>query len=280
MRRLLLTSAIAIAVATGAQAQDRILSLGSSVTEILFAIGAEDKVIARDLTSTYPAAAEALPDVGYVRALSPEGVLSVNADMIIAEPDAGPVETIDVLKAASIPWVTVPAGWDAAQIVEKINLIGEATGHAAEAAALAATVTAELETAATAAAEIPEDQRKRVLFIISTNGGRVMAAGSETGGNAIIELAGAVNAVQGVEGYKPLTDEAITAAAPDVILMMDRGHNLDAANDELWAMPVLASTPAGQNQAVIRMDGIYLLGFGPRTGAATLELHHALYAGN
>ncbi|ADO41352.1 HmuT protein [Ketogulonicigenium vulgare Y25] len=193
MRRLLLTSAIAIAVATGAQAQDRILSLGSSVTEILFAIGAEDKVIARDLTSTYPAAAEALPDVGYVRALSPEGVLSVNADMIIAEPDAGPVETIDVLKAASIPWVTVPAGWDAAQIVEKINLIGEATGHAAEAAALAATVTAELETAATAAAEIPEDQRKRVLFIISTNGGRVMAAGSETGGNAIIELAGGGN---------------------------------------------------------------------------------------
>lgn len=280
MRRLLLTSAIAIAVATGAQAQDRILSLGSSVTEILFAIGAEDKVIARDLTSTYPAAAEALPDVGYVRALSPEGVLSVNADMIIAEPDAGPVETIDVLKAASIPWVTVPAGWDAAQIVEKINLIGEATGHEAEATALAATVTAELETAATAAAEIPEDQRKRVLFIISTNGGRVMAAGSETGGNAIIELAGAVNAVQGVEGYKPLTDEAITAAAPDVILMMDRGHNLDAANDELWAMPVLASTPAGQNQAVIRMDGIYLLGFGPRTGAAALELHNALYAGN
>ncbi|WP_254656145.1 ABC transporter substrate-binding protein [Ketogulonicigenium vulgare] len=95
-----------------------------------------------------------------------------------------------------------------------------------------------------------------------------------------IELAGAVNAVQGVEGYKPLTDEAITAAAPDFILMMDRGHNLDAANDELWAMPVLASTPAGQNQAVIRMDGIYLLGFGPRTGAAALELHNALYAGN
>ncbi|ARO14986.1 HmuT protein [Ketogulonicigenium robustum] len=281
MKRVLLTSSLALALfASAASAQDRILSLGSSTTEILFAIGAGDKVVARDSTSTYPAEVESLPDIGYLRALSPEGVLSVNADMIIAEHDAGPVETIDVLKAASIPWISLPAGWSAEQIVANIRTVGEASHHVAEAEALATEVEAQLAAAATAAASVPATARKRVMFIISTQGGRVMAAGQNTGGDTIIGMAGAVNAIQGVDGYKPLTDEAIATAAPDVILMMDRGHDLDAANSDLFAIAPLAATPAGQNQAVIRMDGAYLLGFGPRAGAAALELHNTLYGGN
>ena len=122
--------------------------------------------------------------------------------------------------------------------------------------------------------------QKRVLFILSAQGGRIMASGQGTAADQIIRMAGAENAIQGINGYKPLTDEAITAAAPDVILTMERGggsESLNVANEELLSLPALATAPAARNGAVIRMDGLYLLGFGPRTGKAALELHHAIY---
>ncbi|MEM8981268.1 MAG: hemin ABC transporter substrate-binding protein, partial [Pseudomonadota bacterium] len=81
------------------------------------------------------------------------------------------------------------------------------------------------------------------------------------------------------EGYKPLTDEAVSAAAPEVILMMDRGGDHGAANEELFSMPSLISTPAAQTQNVIRMNGLYLLGFGPRTAQAISDLNASLYPG-
>ena len=108
----------------------------------------------------------------------------------------------------------------------------------------------------------------------------MLAAGTGTEAEAIIEMAGGRNAVSGFEGYKPLTDEAVIAAAPDVILMMDRGDSvvdLDTLRAELLALPAIASTPAGKEGRLIRMNGLYLLGFGPRTGKAALELHRALY---
>jgi iron complex transport system substrate-binding protein len=58
---------------------------------------------------------------------------------------------------------------------------------------------------------------------------------------------------------------------------MDREGDLSVANDELFALPALLPTPAGQNRAILRMDGLFLLGFGPRAGEAALELHNALY---
>ena len=78
----------------------RLVSIGDSITEIIFALGEQDRLVARDSTSTYPPAATALPDVGYMRALSPEGVLSVNPSAIVAVEGSGPVETLDVLKKA------------------------------------------------------------------------------------------------------------------------------------------------------------------------------------
>ena len=95
-----------------------------------------------------------------------------------------------------------------------------------------------------------------------------------------IEMAGAENALSGFEGYKPVTDEAVLAAAPDVILMMDRGvnDNHDALDAELFALPAISATPAGRNRALIRMNGQYLLGFGPRTAEAVRDLGEKLAA--
>ena len=110
------------AVRAETEAPSRIVSLGGSVTEIIFALGQQDRLIARDTTSTYPVAALDLPDVGYVRALSPEGVLSVDPDLILAIEGSGPPETMEVLQAANVPVVMVPEGYDTPAVLAKITV--------------------------------------------------------------------------------------------------------------------------------------------------------------
>ena len=252
----------------------KIVSVGGSITEIIFALGEDKRLVGRDTTSVYPAEALALPDVGYIRQLSPEGVLSVGPTAVISLEGAGPRETIDVLKKASVPFLEVPETFDREGILVKIRTVGEALGVADKAASLAETVNADIEAAEKATADIRE--RKRVLFLISAQGGKLMASGSGTAADGMIRLAGAVNAIEGYEGYKALTDEAVIAAAPDVIMMMDRGNEPDPSA-EIFANPAIASTPAGQAKRLVRMDGSYLLGFGPRTASAVRDLVKELY---
>ncbi|QBF30458.1 hemin ABC transporter substrate-binding protein [Thalassococcus sp. S3] len=259
------------------QSKDRVLALGGSVTEIIYALGEEDRLIARDATSTYPPEAEALPDVGYMRSLSPEGVLSVGPSLIIAEEGAGPPEAIDVLHSAEVAFVTVPDSYSADGISEKIRTVGEALDVEDKANALADQVEGALSDAQIAAVERAGESRKRVLFILSTQGGRIMASGTGTAADGIIQMAGGTNAITEFTGYKPLTDEAVAAAAPDLILMMDRTGDHGAPDDELFALPALRTTPAAQTQSVVRMNGLYLLGFGPRTAQAVTDLSTALY---
>ncbi len=269
----------AIPTLATAEGEKDVLSIGGSVTEIIYALGQGDRLIARDTTSSYPAEAETLPDVGYMRALSPEGVLAVAPGLIISEDGAGPPETIAVLEAADIPFVTVPDVYSTEGIVDKIMTVGAALDVEAEAVALASDVSLKMQRAAEVASARAGSNPKRVMFILSTQGGRIMASGRNTAASGVIALAGGVNAVTAFEGYKPISDEAVSAAAPDVILMMDRSgdHSLDDA--ALFAMPAIATTPAAQTQSVVRMNGLYLLGFGPRTADAALDLTAALYGG-
>lgn len=257
--------------------QSRIASVGGSITEIVYALGEEGKLVARDSTSVFPEAALKLPDVGYMRMLSPEGVLSVNPSGILALQGSGPKEAIDVLQKASIPFVTVPEGFSHKGILDKIHVVGKALGADAKAEALAAEVDKQLRDAEALTSAVPQAERKRVLFILSMQGGKILAAGSDTAANGIIALAGGVNAVEGFSGYRQLTDEAAITARPDVILMMDREGELAVDNADLYAHPAITSTPAGQAKRVIRMDGAYLLGFGPRTAAAVSDLAAAFY---
>jgi iron complex transport system substrate-binding protein len=116
----------------------------------------------------------------------------------------------------------------------------------------------------------------RVLFILSAQGGRLLASGTGTAADGIIRMAGGVNAIDGFEGYKTLTDEAAAVARPDVILMMDRSGDHAADDAQLFALPALAGSPAAATGSVVRMDGLLLLGFGPRTAEAVRALSRAL----
>lgn len=263
------------ALISSASAEDkasRIVSIGGSITEIVYALGEEDRLIARDQTSIYPDAAKELPDIGYIRQLSPEGVLSVNPDLVIALEGYGPPEARQVIDAAGVPIAVIPEAYDGAGIVAKIEATAKALGAETEGEKLATKVQADLDAAADAAAAV--ETPAKVLFVLALRDGRIMAAGAHSHAQSIIEMAGAENALSGFDGYKPVTDEAVLAAAPDVILLMDRGINAnhDTQDAALLALPAVSATPAGKNKALIRMDGQYLLGFGPRTAQAARDL--------
>lgn len=274
---LLAVGLLALPLATKAQSVDspRLLTLGGSVTEIVVALGAGDLLVARDSTSTYPPEVVDLPDVGYVRALSPEGVLSVAPDLILSEKGAGPAETIAVLEAAGVEFVTMPDDPTPQGVLDKIDAVALALRLHGAGATLRADVGTGLEAAQSRADAVTE--RKRVLFVLSLQSGRVMAGGAGSSAEGIIALAGGLNAARGFDGYKQMTDEAVIAAAPDMILMMDREGDLSISDADVMAHPALGLTPAAEAGNILRMNGMLLLGFGPRTPEAATALHNALY---
>ncbi len=253
----------------------RVAAIGGSITEIVYALGEEKRLVARDSTSVYPPEAMALPDVGYMRALSPEGVLSVKPSAILALHGSGPAEAVDVLKRAKIDYIEVPDTYDHKGILDKIRIVGAAIGAPGKAEELSARVDGDLAAAEALTRDIKT--RSRVLFILSFQDGKMLGSGAHTAADGIIRLAGGVNAVDGFSGYKQLSDEAVMAADPDIVLMMDRGGDHSATADQLFAHPALSTTPAGKARRLVRMDGAYLLGFGPRTADAVRELATWLY---
>ena len=278
---LIVIASFAIA-ASPAKARDdraeRVLAIGGAVTEIIYALGEEHRLVARDSTSTYPPEVTGKPDVGYMRALSPEGVLSVEPDLILARANAGPAEAVEVLRAADVRWVTVPDDFTTDGIDESIRIIADALGVPEKGARLRQSLASDLAAvrAMTDAIKAP----RRVLFILSMRDGRVMASGTGTAAHGIIELAGARNVIADFEGYRQVSDEAVLRANPDVILMMEgrgdaAGHGV--ADAQITGHPALGATSAARNGAIVRMNGLYLLGFGPRTGAAAMDLAHAIY---
>ena len=268
---------ILLALPAVAQAEGRLVSLGGSVTEIVAALGAGDRLVARDSTSSWPPTVTALPDVGYIRALSPEGVLAVAPDLIISETGAGPVEAVEVLRAAGIPFIEMPDDPTPEGVLAKIDAVAAALDLPTEGRALHEATARALDEARARAAAVQTPVR--VLFVLALQNGRVMVGGEGTSAEGIIALAGGVNAAKGFGGYKPMTDEALLAAAPDAILVMDRGGALAITPESLAAHAALGQTPAVQSGRIIAMDGLKLLGFGPRTPEAARELHDALHGG-
>ncbi|HTM77753.1 MAG TPA: ABC transporter substrate-binding protein [Devosia sp.] len=249
----------------------RLVSIGGSLTEIIYALGEEDRLVARDQTATYPPAALDLPDVGYMRALAPEGVLSVSPTALLVIDGSGPPEALEVLSHAGVAYQSVPEDFSHQGILTKIRAVGQALDVEVKAEALASEIDTALKAVETRTAAISTP--KKILFVLTAEGGKIQASGTGTAAAGIIALAGATNAITDYSGYKTLTEEAIIAANPDVILMMDRG----GTDTDLLDNPAIALTTAGQTRTLLRFEGAYLLGFGPRTPAAVTELVDLLY---
>ncbi|MEM9013331.1 MAG: ABC transporter substrate-binding protein [Pseudomonadota bacterium] len=280
MWRMGLAAALALTIGLGpAQGEDedaaRIVVAGGDLTEIVFALGAGDRIVGVDSTSNWPPEAAERAQVGYVRRLSAEGVLSLAPDLVIAAADAGPQVALEQLGAAGVTIAQAPEAATAGEIPEKIAFVGEAIGRGDEAAELVSAFEAAMATVREKVAQL--DGNPRVLFILSVQGGAPLVGGLDTTAHEMITLAGGENAAASIEGYKPMNREGILAAAPDVILLMEQHATRMGGAETILARPEIALTPAGQDGRAITMEGMLLLGFGPRTPEAVAALARALH---
>ncbi|KAB1079809.1 heme/hemin ABC transporter substrate-binding protein [Methylobacterium soli] len=254
----------------------RIASLGGAVTEILYRLGAADRIVAVDTTSIYPA--EALrekPNVGYLRALSAEGLLSAGPDLVIAAEGAGPPDVLALVREAGVPVTLVKEPPTPEGVLDKIVTVGRLAGLDRQAAELAEAVGAQFAGLSRQRARITRPMK--ALVVLSLANGRVLVGGRTSTADGILALAGVDNAAAGIEGFKPITDEAILAAAPDAVVLMRNGAEAPSPEATFAPGTALGQTPAAARHALVTMDGLYLLGFGPRTPDAARDLMRAIY---
>lgn len=264
-----LTLCLALALPFTAAAAERIVSIGGDVTEIAFALGAGDELIARDSTSLQPAAVKPLPDVGYMRQLNAEGILALNPTLVLTTELAEPALVLKQLEESGVKVVRVPGDTTLQAVPEKIAVIAQALQRADQGKQLSARYQQQLAQVNTSALPI------RVLFVMSHGGITPMAAGQHTAADAVITAAGLKNAMQGFSRYRPLSQEGVIASAPDLLLVTTDGVKTLGGLQQLWKLPGIALTPAGKNHRVLVVEDMALLGFGLETPAALAKLRNA-----
>jgi len=253
----------------------RVVSAGGMITEIVYALGEERCLVGADISSLYPEAATKLPQVGYMRMLSAEGVLALQPSLLLTTVEGGPPNVLEQLKDAGVEVLPLSAEYTAAAAEERIRKVAAALKVEAKAEPIVAALQKDLKTAEEKVKNT--SGKPKVLFIYARGGGTLNVGGTKTAADAMIALAGGINAVTGYEGYKPLTAEAVVAAEPDFLLVTTRGLESAGGLESFLRQPGLALTMAGKNRRVIAMDDLYLLGFGPRLGKAASELCDLLH---
>lgn len=260
------------ATAAGIDAS-RIVAVGGAVTETLYALGMEGQIVGVDTTSLFPESAlKTKPNVGYVRSLSTEGILSLKPSAVLAVDYAGPPGALAQVETAGVKVAHIAEDNSAAGVAAKVEAIGVAVGRLDEAARLAADIRARFAALDRDRATIKAPVK--AIFVLAFRDGRAMVAGRGTAADGMLRLAGAVNAAEGIEGYKIMADEAVIAAAPDAVVLMQTGN---VSIKDISASPAFAATPAGRSGAIHAFDGNYLLGFGPRAPDAARDLMQAFY---
>lgn len=270
--------------ATAAQAQapakmPRIVSVSGATTEIVYALGAEKQLVGTDTTSLYPAAALQTPKVGYMRQLSAEGLLSLKPDAVIGTTEAGPHVVMDQIRTAGVKVELVEADHTWSEVQRKVAAVGRATARVAQAAALQAKLDAQWAEVLAAVAR-KGGRKPRAIFILS-HSGSPQVAGEKTAANAMLNYAGLNNALittgsaNNFAGYRAMTPEAVVTAAPDVLITTTQGIEAVGGIEKFWQRPGLELTPAYKRRALVALDALYLIGFGPRLPQAVAELHQA-----
>lgn len=258
----------------------RIVSIGGALTETLYALGAQAEVVGVDTTSLYPASAQRLPSVGYARALSAEGVLSLSPTIVVATEEAGPPAVMRQIEAANVPVQVLPSDHRYEGVLSRTATLALLTRQEAAGTALNIRLRSEWLAAMERVAAVRTDKPLRVMFVMSHALGQARVAGRDTGADAMLAYAGAVNVIDvasGFSGYKPLSPESVIAAAPDVILTTEQSVAAAGGAAGLLKLPGMAQTPAGRAQRIVAMDALWLLGFGPRLPQAVATLADALH---
>lgn len=252
----------------------RIIPLDGDVAEVVFALGMGDQVVATDLSATYPPEADALPQIGYQRALSAEPILTFDPTLLIGSDLAGPPEVLDELQRAGVRVEIIAAEATPAGPAQKIRAVAGVLGIADEGARVAAEVQAAIDAAMPAEPAAEPAARLRVAMLYLRGESTQIVFGAGSGIDWVIEATGATDIADelGIVDTAQVTAEALVVAAPDVLLVTEDGLASVGGIDGLVALPAIAGTPAAAHRAVLAYDAQLMLGNGPRTGEFLAQL--------
>jgi iron complex transport system substrate-binding protein len=260
---------LVLADAPATLAAERVVAAGGGVTEIVYALGAQDRLVGVDSTSLYPGHARALPQIGYVRQLSAEGVLSLRPDMLLVADEAGPPAALEQIALAGARVVRVADGYSAEAVLRRVAGIAAALHVEPAGTEVAAAIRDDLVLVERAIAA--SGTRPGVLFLLSVGRGAPQASGRGTAADAMIRLAGGHNLVDSYVGYRPLSPEHVAALDPPVIMTTRDSVEQLGGLDAVLALPGIAATRAAAQRRIVALDALYLLGFGPRIAHALRE---------
>lgn len=260
----------------------RIIPVNGDIAEVVFALGLGDSVVATDLSATYPPEADALPEIGYQRALLTEQVSDHDPTVVIGNTDAGPPEVLDQLRDLGVSVVILDYPHDLTGPADKIRQVAVALGVPARGEALARQVDDTIADAADRAedrAAALGGSPPRAVFLYLRGDSVQMVGGQGSGVDALLEATGAIDigVEMGFDDFEPLGAEALFEAEPEVLVVTTTGLQSAGGVDQLVKNTAIVETPAGRDRRVIALDDQLLLGLGPRTGEALDLLVDELY---
>lgn len=253
-------------------ASERIVTIDGSVTEIVAELGSSDDIVGVDSTSIWHPAVHGKAVVGYMRALSSEGLLSLNPSMIITTDDAGPQEVLDQVARASVDVQVIENDYSAQGVKEKVATIGDLLNKPDQAERLVDEIQNDFKTVEQNIQQY--GKRYRVMFVMDSGERGLMVAGRGTRAQGVLDMAGLDNVFADIEGYKSLTPEAAVMLNPDVVLVFH--SQLPLA--QLQQNAALRLTSAAQAGRIFNVDRLNLLNFGSSIGTSIIELQEWLMA--
>ncbi len=250
----------------------RIVSVGTATTEAIYRLGAGDRLVGVDNSSReYLPESKNLPTVGGRTALNAEGILSLKPTLIIMTADSGPPQIGEQLKNAGISVLTLTPNYTVETVKAKIQTIAKALNLEAKAAEINRSIDDEMSE--TAKLLEKKQNTPKVLFVgRGPNMPNATMSGAGTTIDEMIKLAGGANPMTDFTGFRDMTDEAVGAAQPDIILMTEKSFERSGGVDGVLKFPGVALTPAGKNRRVVPVSDMYFQGFGPGVGKAVREL--------
>ena len=243
----------------------RVVIAGGSITEIFYFLGEQDRIVALDVTSNFPPEAKSLPSIGYVRALSAEGLLSMKPSIIIGEDDMGPPAVIKQIRETSYDLRIIPEIRTIDGIIEKIECIASILDVTEKSDAI---ISKKLEPYIK---KIVKNRKRiakkgvKVMLVLNMQSSSIIVAGANTSGSGFIDLIGGENIFESFEGWKPVNAEAILELNPDYIIVPQRNVHKGLDVTSIADSELFKNTNAGRNKNFIFDDAMAITGFGPRT---------------
>ena len=258
----------------------RIVVMNGDFTEVVFALGLGDNVVAVDTSATYPEGVTNLPQIGYQRRLSAEGVLSMDPTVVIGNTNAGPPEVLEQIRATGVPVVVLESVTTVDGGARKIRGIAQALGVPDRGEALARKLEFQVDAARARAAQAQD--KPTAVFLYMRGLDTLFLGGKGHLSHDLFESSGAVSggAALGVEpAVIPLTAEALAAADPDCIVVLTRGLESVGGIEGIVTIPGVGETAAAQEGCILDFDDQYFGGGGPRMGQLLMELLEAFQPG-